>query len=143
MLITEHGLPLQLSRELDLPISPPQGAAAIIVRQLAEHFATPTKAVIDTEQVREFLEDRVSPFRLQVLQAINDIPSGQTRTYGEIAAQLGSPGAVRAVGTACARNPLPLVIPCHRVLPASGLGQYSGPGGAESKRLLLEREGAL
>ncbi|TLZ67842.1 MAG: MGMT family protein, partial [Methanobacteriota archaeon] len=70
-------------------------------------------------------------------------PPGQVITYGEIARRLGRPGASRAVGTACARNPAVIVIPCHRVVPkAGGLGEYSSEGGPETKRKLLQREGA-
>src|SRR5205823_14971206 len=71
------------------------------------------------------------------------IPAGETITYGEIARRLGRPGASRAVGTACARNPAVIVIPCHQVVPKSGgLGNYSSEGGPETKPRLLEREGA-
>jgi methylated-DNA-[protein]-cysteine S-methyltransferase len=85
----------------------------------------------------------VGPFEREVLDFLRTIPAGQTVTYGEIARRLGRPGASRAVGTACARNPAVIVIPCHRVVPKSGgLGNYSSEGGAETKRKLLEREGA-
>jgi methylated-DNA-[protein]-cysteine S-methyltransferase len=70
------------------------------------------------------------------------VPRGETITYGALAARAGSPRAYRAVGTACARNPVPIVVPCHRVLPGTGgLGSYGG--GPERKRALLELEGAL
>jgi methylated-DNA-[protein]-cysteine S-methyltransferase len=96
------------------------------------------------DQVAQLLEGRVSDFQLRALQAINDIPHGQVRTYGQLASQLGGRGLARAVGSACARNPLPLVIPCHRVVPSGGaVGRYSGPGGESSKRTLLQLEGAL
>ena len=82
-----------------------------------------------------------TPFQRQVLAAARAIPCGQTRTYGELAAQIGRPRAVRAVGTALGHNPLPLLIPCHRVVAAgSRLGQYSD-GGQEMKRRLLAHEG--
>ena len=90
------------------------------------------------------LDLQVGPFEREVLEFLRDFPRGKTITYGEIARHLGRPRAARAVGRACARNPAPLVIPCHRVLPASGgLGHYTGEGGAQTKRKLLEREGAL
>jgi len=86
----------------------------------------------------------VPPFERAVLQALRRIPPGQVRTYGEIARTLGKPSAARAVGTACARNPLPLLIPCHRVVRSDGkLGGYSLRGGVALKRQLLEAEGAL
>jgi len=85
----------------------------------------------------------VAPFEREVLEFMRTIPPGETITYGEIARRLGRPGASRAVGTACARNPVVIVIPCHRVVPKSGgLGNYSSEGGPETKRRLLEREGA-
>jgi O-6-methylguanine DNA methyltransferase len=85
----------------------------------------------------------VAPFEREVLEFLRTIPPGETITYGEIARRLGRPNASRAVGTACARNPVCIVIPCHRVVPKSGgLGGYSGEGGVGTKRKLLEREGA-
>ena len=85
----------------------------------------------------------VGTFEREVLEFLRTIPAGQTITYGEIASRLGLPGASRSVGTACARNPAVIVIPCHRVLPKSGgIGNYSSEGGPETKRKLLEREGA-
>jgi O-6-methylguanine DNA methyltransferase len=84
----------------------------------------------------------VSPFDLQVLQALREIPPGEVATYGEIAARLGRPRAARAVGSACARNPVPIIIPCHRVVPASGgLGNYSGGEGWSTKAAILRKEG--
>ncbi|QPM90161.1 methylated-DNA--[protein]-cysteine S-methyltransferase [Pseudooceanicola algae] len=68
------------------------------------------------------------------------IPFGETRTYGQIASALGRPP--QAIGQACGANPLPLLIPCHRVLGASGLGGFSGDGGVETKVQLLKHEGA-
>lgn len=78
-------------------------------------------------------------FQQSVWRALQNIPTGQTRSYGQIAAALGRPTAARAVGSACGANPLPLLIPCHRVLAAGGrLGGFSG--GLEWKILLLECE---
>ena len=81
-------------------------------------------------------------FQRQVWRLMEKIPYGQTRSYGDLAALLGS--GARPVGTACGRNPLPIVIPCHRVLAAGGrLGGYSGAGGLDTKSALLELEGAF
>jgi methylated-DNA-[protein]-cysteine S-methyltransferase len=78
-------------------------------------------------------------FQRKVWAAIEKIPLGKTKPYGEIAAQIGNPGAARAVGAACGANPLPLFVPCHRVLASGGkLGGYSG--GLAVKRLLLRHE---
>ncbi|MCW1918649.1 methylated-DNA--[protein]-cysteine S-methyltransferase [Rhodobacter sp. KR11] len=76
-----------------------------------------------------------------VQRAMGQIPRGQTLTYGQIARQVGAPP--QAVGQACGANPLPLIVPCHRVLGAKGLGGFSAPGGVEAKIWLLRHEGAL
>jgi methylated-DNA-[protein]-cysteine S-methyltransferase len=82
------------------------------------------------------------PFRRAVLETLHrDVHRGEVVTYGALARQAGNPRAVRATGSACATNPIPIVVPCHRVLPASGrLGNYGG--GPERKRVLLRLEGA-
>lgn len=80
-----------------------------------------------------------SGFTLDVLESIQGIPYGETRTYSEIAESIGSPRSFRAVGNVCARNTLPIVIPCHRVLPsAGGIGSYTG--GSSLKKRLLDHE---
>jgi methylated-DNA-[protein]-cysteine S-methyltransferase len=80
-----------------------------------------------------------SGFRRTVLERLPDVGYGRTVSYGELAAQVGHPRAARAVGTACATNPLPLVIPCHRVVLGDGSpGAYVG--GPENKRVLLDLE---
>ena len=82
-------------------------------------------------------------FRRLVLERLQAVPYGQTTSYAALADACGSPRAVRAVGSACARNPLPIVVPCHRVLRSDGsLGGYAG--GLQAKRLLLalEQQGA-
>ena len=81
-----------------------------------------------------------SPFETRVWTAMAEIPYGETRCYGDLAATIGS--APRAVGRACGRNPIPIVIPCHRVLAKTGIGGYSGAGGLATKRHLLALEGA-
>ena len=88
--------------------------------------------------------DALSGFAREVYAAARAIPPGQTRTYGEIAARLGDPGAARAVGEAMGQNPFPIVVPCHRVLGAGGrLGGFSAHGGPATKLRLLELEGAV
>jgi methylated-DNA-[protein]-cysteine S-methyltransferase len=84
-----------------------------------------------------------APFRHMVLETLHDsVPRGQVVTYGKLAARAGNPRAHRAAATACARNPVPILVPCHRVIPlAGGIGNYGG--GPERKRALLELEGAL
>lgn len=81
-------------------------------------------------------------FRQLVQRHLPDIAYGRTRSYGEVARLVGNPKAVRAVGTACATNPLPVVVPCHRVLRSDGtLGGYAG--GAAAKSVLLDLESAV
>jgi methylated-DNA-[protein]-cysteine S-methyltransferase len=83
-----------------------------------------------------------SPFQLEVWRALRAIPYGQTASYGEIAAAVGQPGAARAVGGANNRNPIAIVVPCHRVIGANGsLTGYAG--GLENKETLLVLEGVL
>ena len=78
-------------------------------------------------------------FQQHVWAALRKIPAGHVRTYGAIAAAVGRPRATRAVGNACGANPIPLLIPCHRVVAGNGLGGFSGP--PEWKTKLLDREG--
>jgi O-6-methylguanine DNA methyltransferase len=83
---------------------------------------------------------RGTEFQQRVWRALQKIPLGQTRSYGEIATLIGKPNAVRAVGGACGANPIPLLIPCHRVLAANQkIGGFSG--GLPWKKMLLAREG--
>ena len=93
----------------------------------------------------------LTDFDVAVLRALARVPHGATATYGEIAAAIGSPRAARAVGGALGRNPIPVLLPCHRVVSAAGIGGYGGaagsrwrPGGEaplDFKRRLLQREG--
>ena len=86
----------------------------------------------------------VAPFNLRVYEIARAIPPGKTRTYGEIARELGDVSVSRAVGQALGANPWPIVVPCHRVLAAGGgKGGFSAPGGTDTKMRMLEIEGAL
>lgn len=115
---------------------PNGGLLAEAARQLTEYFAG---------TLREFtlpLAPSGTSFRLKVWAAMQAIPYGQTRSYGDLARALDS--APRAVGGACGANPIPLVIPCHRVVGAGGtLGGFSGGAGCDTKRQLLALERAL
>lgn len=85
---------------------------------------------------------RGTEFQQRVWRALQNIPLGQTRSYGEVATLIGQPKAVRAVGGACGANPIPLLIPCHRVLAANQkIGGFSG--GLPWKKMLLKREGVV
>ena len=77
----------------------------------------------------------------RIWRAMCEIPYGSTETYGQLARRSGT--IARAVGQGCGANPIPVIIPCHRVLAAAGLGGYSGEGGVETKIALLRLEGAL
>jgi methylated-DNA-[protein]-cysteine S-methyltransferase len=102
-------------------------------------------------QLRAYFEGRLKRFDLPldwgtglnaaVRRAMADIPYGETRTYGEIAKAVGA--APQAVGQACGANPLPVLIPCHRVTGTDWFGGFSAPGGVETKAALLRHEGAL
>jgi AraC family transcriptional regulator of adaptative response/methylated-DNA-[protein]-cysteine methyltransferase len=85
------------------------------------------------------LDIQGTAFQMRVWKALQDIGYGSTQTYGEVAAAIGNPGAMRAVGNACHNNPVPIIIPCHRVVASGGkLGGYGG--GVERKKRLLETE---
>lgn len=113
----------------------PTALLAEAARQLGDYF---------DKRRREFdlpLRPAGSPFQQAVWQAMCRIPAGTTRSYGAIAAEIGAPA--RAVGGACGSNPIPIIIPCHRILATGGsLGGYSGEGGARTKLFLLTLEGA-
>ncbi|MCP9490202.1 MAG: methylated-DNA--[protein]-cysteine S-methyltransferase [Solirubrobacteraceae bacterium MAG38_C4-C5] len=115
----------------------PRDAVTRARRQLDEYFGGWRRA-FDVE-----LDWRLTAgFRREVLRATAQIPYGQTASYRQVATQAGSPAAVRAAGTALATNPLPILVPCHRVLRSDGaLGSYRG--GPEAKAQLLCLEGAV
>lgn len=87
--------------------------------------------------------DAVPDFHREVYGALRSVPWGETTTYGELARWIGDAGAARAIGQAMGRNPVPIIIPCHRVLASGGaLGGFSAPGGRTTKQRLLELERA-
>jgi methylated-DNA-[protein]-cysteine S-methyltransferase len=115
------------------PDGEPTGLLTEAARQIAAYFVG---------EIVEFdlpLDPGGNDLERQVFEAMRAIPYGQTRTYGEIAKDLGTYG--QPVGQACGANPIPVIIPCHRVLSATGLGGYSGQGGVETKIALLKLEG--
>jgi methylated-DNA-[protein]-cysteine S-methyltransferase len=88
--------------------------------------------------------DSAPDFNRRVYEVTRSIPPGRTLTYGEVASRVGEPHAAQAVGQALGRNPVPIVVPCHRVLGAGGqIGGFSAAGGAETKRRMLVIEGGL
>lgn len=121
--------------------STPAEAQALLdeaARQLAAYFAD-GKARFDLP-----LDPAGTPFQRAVWDFMLAISAGRTRSYGEAATAVGSGAAdARAVGSACGANPIPVIIPCHRILAAGGdAGGYSGKGGLDTKRWLLRHEGA-
>ncbi len=144
---TEHGL-----AHLALPRAGGRGLAGWLTRfapgARREAAFAPNRDAI--RQILEYLEGkrtqfelpldlRGTPFQCAVWTALLEIPYGQTRSYGDVASALGRPGAMRAVGSANGANPVPLIVPCHRVIAAGGkLGGYGG--GVDLKRRLLAME---
>ena len=108
---------------------------------LAEASAQLTAYFEGTREVFDLpLSPRGGAFQQRFLAALSAIPFGQTRTYGDLAKELDvSP---QSIGQACGANPIPIIIPCHRVLAADGLGGFSGTDGIEAKVVLLKHEGA-
>lgn len=116
--------------------APERAAASEAARQLEEYFAGQRK------QFTVKCRPAGTPFQQKVWQALRQIPYGTTCFYGEIAAKIGSPNACRAVGGANRSNPIPIIIPCHRVIGKNGnLTGFSA--GIDKKILLLELEGVL
>ncbi len=109
---------------------------------LAERFASYFCGARDDFADVELDLDWCTPFEYALVEAARSIPYGETVTYGELAALAGRPRAPRTAGSFCARNRFALVVPCHRVVAAGGLGGY-GSLGLLYKRRLLELEGAL
>jgi methylated-DNA-[protein]-cysteine S-methyltransferase len=125
----------------DSPAGPPRSWVrddalfGVATAQLDEYFAG-RRTAFDLR-----IAPAGTPFELRVWDELRRIPYGETTTYGELAQRLGHPGAARAVGRANGRNPISIVVPCHRVIGASGaLTGYAG--GLERKRALLTLEGA-
>jgi len=115
-------------------VAPSSPLLARAVEQIKAYFAGELK-VFDLP-----LAPAGGEFQQSVLKALLAIPFGKTRTYGEIAKDLGTFG--QPVGAACGANPIPIIIPCHRVLSANGLGGFSARGGVETKIALLKLEDA-
>ncbi|MFH2040819.1 MAG: methylated-DNA--[protein]-cysteine S-methyltransferase [Chloroflexota bacterium] len=128
-----------LTKRYKLPLEKNTGRLALIFDELSEYLNGQLKNFsipIDWSVLR--------PFQQAVLRATYSIPYGEARSYGEIAVEIEHPGAARAVGRAEATNPMPLVIPCHRVIGADGkLRGYGGGQGLATKEWLLKMEGVL
>lgn len=127
------------AKALELPVIDDPARAAPVQAELGAYFAG---------ELREFtvpLDWRlVSPLRRRVLATLYDtVPYGRVVTYGELGERSGSGIIARSIGQVMGANPIPVVVPCHRVVASNGLGGYSGGSGLEIKRWLLTFEGAL
>lgn len=118
----------------DAPEAEPGSLAAEATRQLTEYFSGRREA-FDLP-----LAPPATGLQAQVLAALQAIPFGETRTYGDLSKDIGAPA--QAIGQACGANTVPVIIPCHRVLGATTLGGFSAPGGIETKVWLLKHEKA-
>jgi len=128
----DYGVRAKVSRGLTEPLH------KTIARQLAAYFERPTT------RFNLPLALSGTPFQLKVWRALQAIPVSQTVSYGELAARLRT--SARAVGNACRANPIPLIVPCHRVTAKNSIGGFGGATrgrGIERKRWLLQHEGAL
>ena len=114
-------------------VGPGSDLLDLACRQLREYFD-------GARQVFDLPLDFGAGLQRDVRLAMVEIPYGETRTYGDLAKDLGLPA--QAIGQACGANALPIMIPCHRILAASGMGGYSGAGGVDTKVALLRLEGA-
>lgn len=139
---------------VDFGVSRANFEAAVRKQTRGEVEYAPDRLSGATRQIKEYLNGKRRAFDLRIdwsvlpsdfqraaLRAVFSIPYGETRTYAEVAAQIGHPEAPRAVGRANATNPMPLVIPCHRVIGTDGeLHGYGGAGGLKTKAWLLKME---
>jgi len=140
---------------IDFGVSEDEFVSRIEKQFDAPVYFEPDETHIALDQIRAYLNGQrtdfdlptdisiLTDFQQQVLRATQQIPRGRIATYMDIARKIGKPKAVRAVGQALGRNPIPIVIPCHRVIASDGtLGGYSGGGGLKTKARLLQLEGA-
>ncbi len=133
-----------------LTLEEENGAITHLHWKAAEHQEETTLLKEAAAQLEAYLKGRLkdfdlplapkgNPFQKAVYDAMLAIPYGETRTYGDLANALDTYG--QPVGQACGANPIPIIIPCHRILSATGLGDYSGLGGTQTKIELLKLEG--
>ena len=134
------------------PLTVVQAGDRLIGLEWREGPAPATPLLVEAcRQLQAYFDRRLTRFDLPfdwgeglnaaVRHAMAEIPMGETRTYGQIAKLVGAPA--QAVGQACGANPLPILIPCHRVTGTQWFGGFSAPGGVETKAALLRHEGAL
>lgn len=133
------------------PLTLTEEAGLITALHWRTEGGSPTPLLTEAlSQLQAYFDHRLTRFDLplawgtglheKVRRAMAAIPFGETRTYGDLSRQIGA--AAQAVGQACGTNPIPILIPCHRILGAKGLGGFSAKGGVETKVWLLKHEGA-
>jgi methylated-DNA-[protein]-cysteine S-methyltransferase len=124
-----------------LPMVPPQAQQSSWYPDLADRLRRYAEGLaVDFSDIPVKLS-HTTPFAQRVMDLVREIPYGQQMTYGQLAEAAGNPGAARAVGSVMRKNPVPLVVPCHRVVRNGGtIGAYSAPGGGDTKRRLLAME---
>lgn len=148
-LVADHGLVLEIVYRPEQ-----EEVRSIIRRAYPQAQADPEATAVARQQIEEYFQgkrrqfdlpldwNRLPPFAVAILRQLVEVPSGETVTYGELAALAGHPRAARAVGRVMATNPFPLVVPCHRVVGAGlRLTGYSGGEGLTTKAWLLRFEG--
>jgi methylated-DNA-[protein]-cysteine S-methyltransferase len=127
---------LRLARSAH-PDAPPPRIAALIAE--LQHYLAGTK--VEFAAVALDMPD-IAPFQRQVYDAARGVGWGCTASYGDLAREIGAPSEAREVGQALARNPIPIIVPCHRILTSDGkIGGFSAPGGTATKERLLALEG--
>jgi methylated-DNA-[protein]-cysteine S-methyltransferase len=135
----EDSFRARLEKENKTVVKQDSQRVAFVLSQLDEYFkGKRSRFEIDYDL------SGLTKFQRRVLEAVQRVPKGSYVTYLELAKRIGKPKAARAVGQALGSNPIPILIPCHRVIATDGsLGGYSGPGGVQTKNELLRMEGAI
>jgi len=139
---------------VEIDTQEPEFLQSLELRGFESFVLSTTKVSKPVKELSEYLDGKrrtfnlridwsvMTSFQRRVLKLVSAIPYGETTTYGEIACELGKPRAARAVGQANANNPIPLIIPCHRVIGSDGkLRGYGAAGGIDTKNWLLHLEG--
>jgi len=135
-----HSNPQQAVKQVET-----EGAQIVAAQGKMQRLASRLQAFAKGDRQDDFVDvqldtDELTEFQIKVTQRCREISSGQTMSYGELARAAGYPGAARAVGSVMANNRWPLIIPCHRVVAAHGLGGFSARHGLRMKRRLLSCE---
>ena len=137
-----HATPLEVRQALGVAHAEEESDWLPKLRQRLERYAAGRR--VDFDDIEVIRPRPLTDFQQRVVDTVRAIPRGKTMTYGEVADLVGSPGAARAVGTVMAHNPVPIIVPCHRVVgSAGGLGGFSAAGGVRTKQWLLDLESTI